>query len=189
MAAFLDTAAGGCRAGASRRGRVFPPLLPSRRRRSARHADGCAAAARGCRALYRRLELLLRDLGFSAPEIFAEDRCARVSADRGFRRRHLHPPSRPGRRRAGPLHAGGGYADRAAARRRARAARPACPLTTRRGCSPRPRCWSIGICRRSRKAARPMACARSISTCGERSCRKPRFPKTLWCCATTTSTI
>ena len=99
-------------------------------------------------APYITVSTLLRDLGFSAPEIFAEDRVRGFLLiedfgddtytrllDRGADEAALYTLA----------------VDTLIELQRAAGARGlrTCPLTTPRGCSPKRRCWSIGTCRQS----------------------------------------
>ena len=107
-------------AGAARRRRVVPLLLPAPPRRRQRCRHGRAAAAGGCRPLCR---------GRGDPARARAQRARgagrrpgeRLSADRGFRRRHLHPAAAARRRRARPLRARDRRAGGAAACRSRRA--------------------------------------------------------------------
>ena len=104
-------------AGAAGRRCVVPALLPARRRRPTRGPDGCAAAAGGCRPLRRRLAML-RGLGFSAPEVFAEDRARGFLLIEDFGDDTYTRLLDRGADETGPLCPGGRHAGRAAARSR-----------------------------------------------------------------------
>ena len=147
------------------------------RRRPPRRADGCAAAAGGCRP-YIAVAKMLRELGLSAPEIYAEDRA------RGFLLIEDFGDDTYTRLLARGADETALYTlaiDTLVALHRAVAARGdarPCRPTTRRGCSPRRRCWSTGMRRRSRSAASAKRRATNISRSGGRSCRRRRFPAT-----------
>ena len=133
------------RAGHARRRRLVPALLPADRRRTARGADGRAAAAwrmsgrisrspRCCAAsgsARRRFTPRTAQRGFLLIEDFGDDIYTRLLARGADEARALC---------AGDRYAGGA----APRRRRARAARRCRPMT-RRVCSTRRRCWRTGM--------------------------------------------
>ncbi len=132
---------------------------------------------------------MLRDLGLSAPEIYAEDRAARVSADRGFRRRRLYAPAGARRRRSRALCARDRHAGGAAPRRRR--AGPAGAAALRRGASARRGRAAGGLVRAERarrgaagRGARRISRALAADPAARRTARSRR-----WCCATIMSTI
>jgi hypothetical protein len=112
-------------------------------------------------APYIAVSALLRDLGLSAPEIFAEDRNAgflliedfgddtyTLLLDRGADEAALYALA----------------VDTLTELQRTVEARgtPGLPPMIQRGCSPRRRSWSIGTCRRRSEHRPPLLCARSI---------------------------
>ena len=145
------------------RGCVVPPLLPPEQRPQPRRPHGRAAAVGRCRAVFE-VAAILRDLGFSAPEVYAEDH------ERGFLLIEDFGDDTYTR-----LLAGGGRRDRplcagdrtlvALQRAVARSALPACRPTIRPGCSTRRRCWPIGT-RRRRSERRCRRCVRNTCRAG-----------------------
>jgi hypothetical protein len=136
---------------------------------------------------YIAVSQLLRRLGFSAPEVYAEDRAGGFLLIEDFGD-HTYTHLLDGGADEPSLYTLA--VDTLVELQRAVAASEArtCRLTTRSGYSPKRRSWSIGMPRRLAESRYPMPGATSISICGERFCRKPRSPAIPWCCATITST-
>ena len=105
---------------------------------------------------------MLRDLGLSAPEIYAEDRQRGFLLIEDFGDNIYTRLAGARRRRERALCARDRYAGRRCTAPSPSAAARRCRPTTRRGCSTRPRCWPTGTRRRCSAQALPDAGARRI---------------------------